>query len=113
VDGDEGAKLENFVALSLLKHVYGKTDILAEGYFLHYLRTKDGQEVDFALVRGDKIIQMIEVKFSDGKASRSLKTFYEKYRYPAVQLVKTIRNEHQQGNIQILNVQKFSSQLTI
>jgi len=113
VDGDDGAKLENLVALSLLKHVYGKTDIHGEEYFLHYLRTKDGQEVDFALVRGDKVIQMIEVKLSDGEASRSLKAFYEKYRYPAVQLVQTIRNEHQQGNIQILNAQKFLSQLTI
>jgi len=42
----------------LLKHVYAKVDYLAEAYALHYLRTKDGQEVDFALVN-DKVIEQV------------------------------------------------------
>jgi len=58
VDGDEGARLENLVAVCLLKHVYAKVDYLAEAYALHYLRTKDGQEVDFALVN-DKVIEQV------------------------------------------------------
>ncbi len=113
VDGDEGARLENLVAVSLLKHVCGREDILAEEYFLHYLRTKDGQEVDFALVKEGKVTQMIEVKLSDEVPTRSLRAFHEKYQYPAIQLVQSLRNDHQQGNIQILNAQKFLSQLTI
>lgn len=113
IQADEGAQFENLVALNLLKHVYAKTDIYAEDYFLHYLRTKDGQEVDFALVKNDKVMQMIEVKLSDGEVNRSLKTFHEKYQYPAIQLVKNLRNEHKEGNIQILNAQKFLSQLTL
>jgi predicted AAA+ superfamily ATPase len=113
VQGNEGAKLENLVALSLLKHAYAKTDILAEEYFLHYLRTKDGQEVDFALVKEDKITQMIEVKLSDSKVDKTLQTFHEKYQYPAIQLVKNLRNEYRQGAIQILNAEKFLSELMI
>lgn len=45
VNGDIGAKLENFVAVSLLKSIYGKNDILAEDCKLHYLRTTEGREV--------------------------------------------------------------------
>lgn len=113
VQGGEGAKLENFVAVSLLKHTCAKTDIFAEEYFLHYLRTKDGQEVDFALVKDDIVTQMIEVKLSDKELSRPLKAFHEKYQYPAIQLVKNLSNEYKNGEISILNAQKFLSQLAI
>lgn len=113
VQGDEGAKFENFVALSLSKHVYGKTDILAEEYTLHYLRTKDGQEVDFALVHNDTVVQMIEAKLSDKTITPALKSFSQKYHYPAIQLVKALRNEYQQGNIQVRNAEKFLSELLI
>lgn len=113
VQGNEGAKLENLVALSLLKHIYGKADIFAEEYRLHYLRTKDGLEVDFALVQDEKVTQMIEVKLSDGMVNPSLKSFHEKYNYPAIQIVKSLRNEHQAGNIKILNAQKFLSELVL
>jgi predicted AAA+ superfamily ATPase len=113
VQGDAGIKLENTVAVSLLKYAYAKTDIFAEEYVLHYLRTKDGQEVDFALVKNNTITQMIEVKLSDTAISRSLKAFHEKYQYPAVQIVQFLDHEHNQGNIAILNAQKFLSQLTI
>ena len=61
VQGD-GARLENLVAVSLLKHVYGKVDNLAENYALRYLRTKDGLEVDFALVVNDKIQTMVSFR---------------------------------------------------
>jgi len=38
-------------AVCLLKHVHGQVDILGQPWALHYLRTKDGVEVDFCLVR--------------------------------------------------------------
>lgn len=113
VEGDEGARLENLVAMSLLKHVYIKTDILAEEYSLHYLRTKEGQEVDFALIYQDKITQMIEVKLSDGSPNPALKYFHDKYHFPAIQLVKNLRTEHQQSGVQILNAQKYLSALLL
>ena len=55
VNGDEGAKLENAVAVCLLKHVYAKNDYLAEPYALHYLRTKDKLEVD-------DVVRLMELK---------------------------------------------------
>jgi len=111
VQGDEGAKLENLVAVSLLKHVYALTDYKAEEYFLHYLRTKDGLEVDFALVHQDNVEQIIEVKVSDNTLSKSLIHFKEKYNYPAVQLVQFLRNDYEKNGIQIAEAERFLSGL--
>lgn len=109
--GNDGAKFENLVAVSLLKHVYGKYDILAEEYNLHYLRTKDGEEIDFALVLNDQIVQLIEVKLTNSEISKSLKSFSEKYQYPAVQIIKNLRNTYKVGNIEILKAKDYLSQL--
>ena len=111
VQGDDGAKFENLVAVSLLKHVYGKIDMEAEKYALHYLRTKDGQEVDFALVYQDTIETMIEAKLSESTPTKSLIKFYEKYNHPAVQLVKSLRNDYQQQGVHILKAEKFLAHL--
>lgn len=111
VEGDVGAKLENMVAVSLLKSVYTKIDNTAENHHLYYLRTKDGKEVDFALAVNEEIEMIIEVKTTDTTPSSSLLGFHKKYNYPAVQLVKSLRNEHQQKGVQILKAEKFLSQL--
>lgn len=113
VQGDDRAKLENLVALSLLKHVYGKVDYEAEEYTLHYLRTKDGLEVDFAVVLQNSLESMIEVKLSDSSPSKSLINFHKKYNHPALQLVKSLRNEHYQAGIEIRNAETFLSELFI
>lgn len=111
VQGDDGAKLENLVAVSLLKHVYAKTDYHGQDYALHYLRTKDGVEVDFALTCQDNIEQILEVKLSDNAPSRALFYFNEKYQYSSIQLVKILRHEHEQNGIKILKAEKFLSGL--
>jgi predicted AAA+ superfamily ATPase len=111
VVGDDGAKLENLVAVSLLKHVYAKTDYLAQECSLHYMRTKDGLEVDFALACQDEVESIIEVKLSDSTPSKALVHFHEKYGYSAVQVVKTLRHEHQQKEIRVVRAQNFLSQL--
>ncbi|HJZ23333.1 MAG TPA: ATP-binding protein [Candidatus Babeliales bacterium] len=111
VIGDEGAKLENLVAVSLLKHAYALTDYQAKEYSLHYLRTKDGIEVDFALVLNNQVESIIEVKLSDVVPSNSLHYFKEKYNYRSIQLVKFLKYEHQKDHIEILDVGKFLAHL--
>ena len=82
VVGDEGVKFENFVATSLFKSVLGRNDYLGKSESLHYLRTKEGKEVDFALVNDDKqIMEILEVKLSDDDLSKNLKYFSEKYKF--------------------------------
>lgn len=111
VKGDEGAKLENLVAVSLLKHVYGKTDDMAENYHLHYLRTKEKLEVDFALVKDDKVEKIIEVKNSAKEISKSLYWFVQKYQMPAAQIVRHLRQQKVTNGIQVLKAETFLEEL--
>ncbi len=111
VQGDDGARFENLVAVSLLKHVYGKVDMEAEAYSLHYLRTKEGKEVDFALVHQDKIETLIEVKLANHELSQSLAYFHEKYNLPAIQLVKSLRHDYSKDGIRIMRAEQYLSEL--
>lgn len=108
VIGDDGARFENFVALSLLKHVFGKIDYEGESFGLKYLRTKDGKEVDFCLVNDDQIAEVIEAKTRDSNISPNLKYFCGKYDLKGVQLVKELKRERTVGEI---DVRKASSYL--
>lgn len=101
VNGDEGARFENFVAGCLLKHVFGKIDYKAEIYSLQFLQTKEKHEIDFALVKSKKIVQLIEAKLSDPNPSASLRYFHEKYNLPALQVVKNLKREKLEDAIQI------------
>lgn len=111
VNGNMGAKLENYVAVSLLKGIYGRNDSLAEDCRLHYLRTLEGKEVDFAIVKGDIIETMIEVKTSDDSISKNLRYFYERHPHPSIQLVFALRNEYQDKGIQVLKLENYLSNL--
>ncbi len=113
VDGDEGARLENLVAMCLLKHVYAKVDYLAEDYALHYLRTKDGQEVDFALVQDKMIEQIIEVKYADSTISKSLHAFHQKYNFRATQLVHQLRYDRKVDDIKVVRAEQFLQDLML
>lgn len=113
VKGDEGAKFENLVAGCLLKHVYAKVDLEGAQYALHYLRTKDKQEVDFALVQDNTIELMIEVKKAGKDLSKALYDFHQKYGYPAVQLVKDLRQERMIDDIRLVKGIHFLSELML
>lgn len=113
VKNDEGAQLENLTAVCLLKHVYAKIDYKAENYSLHYLRTKDGQEVDFSLVKDNKIEQIIEVKKTNHSVNKSLYYYHNKYSLPAVQIVKDLKLERSVDNIKVMRVNHFLSDLLL
>jgi hypothetical protein len=107
VTGDEGAKLENLVAVSLLKSVYAKNDQLGENGELHYLRTKDGQEVDFVISQNGVLEKAVEVKQSDSTLSKHLKMFHDKYAIPSVQIVKNLKHSYQAHGIEILKADDY------
>ncbi|MEI7425826.1 MAG: ATP-binding protein [Candidatus Moraniibacteriota bacterium] len=109
--GDDGARFENFVAVSLLKHVLGKADSTGKEYDLKYLRTKTGQEVDFALVENGAIAELIEAKLSDGNLSKNLNYFCEKYSLKGTQVVKELKQEKTLGNIDIVLAEKYLKSL--
>lgn len=107
VNSGNGPRLENFVAGCLLKHVYGKIDYEAEKYALHYLETKDKQEVDFALVKDDTIEKIIEIKQSDPVPSPGLLYFHNKYQLPAYQVVKQLKRERFEDSVQVVEAANF------
>ena len=112
VDADEGVRLENTVACCLLKHVQYLQDAKGEDISLHYIRTKEGKEVDFALAGKGTLTHFLEVKLSDEAASRNLRYF--KQRYPevnAVQLVHNARNEQQFDDISIVRAGDWLARL--
>jgi uncharacterized protein len=113
VDGDEGVRFENLVAVSLLKHVFGLNDYYGKPYSLNYLRTKDGAEVDFCIVNGTSPELMIEVKRSESKPGRSLQNFYKRYNIPAIQLVLQLRQERKEKHVEIRKGVDFLSNLIL
>lgn len=90
---DDGAKLENLVALSLLKNLHYDEDTNGDDVGLHYIRTKAGKEVDFCVVKNKKI-HLVEVKVSDENLSSTLSYFNAKLApESATQVVKNISRE--------------------
>ena len=88
---DNGAKIENITACALLKEIHFLEDTKGITGKLHYLRNKDGKEIDFAVCINDHIVLMVEVKKSDNTLSRNFRTF-EKYfpKTKKIQLVERI-----------------------
>lgn len=102
VDGDYGIKLENSVAVCLLKLVQYLYDVKGEDIDLNYVRNKDGKEVDFAVARNGELAQLIEVKLGDEKISSSLKYFAE--RFPTVESIQLVHNLKQNKTVEGINV---------
>jgi hypothetical protein len=92
VKGDEGSRFENAVAGMLLKNVHFLQDTRGIDANLHYVRTKDGAEVDFCLSQGGELTHLIECKLSDPEPHRALSRFSEQFTgAEAIQLVRDLR----------------------
>jgi predicted AAA+ superfamily ATPase len=113
VNGDVGAQFENLIAFCLLKHAFAKIDYEAKKYSLHYLHTKENQEVDFALVCNEKIERIIEVKCKDAAIDASLRYFHEKYKLPAIQVVQELKRERVDGGIEVISGDRFTRSLYV
>ncbi len=112
VSGDEGIRLENTVAVCLLKHLQYINDTTGKELSLGYLRTKEGKECDFALYDKKKLETMIEVKLSDNTLSPGL--VYFKIKFPdtkAVQLVHNLRQEENRNGVAIARAGRWLSEL--
>lgn len=73
---DLGARCENFVASHLLKAVHFWQDIGLGRFDLHFIRTKDQEEVDFLVTKDEKPWMLFEVKASSNSPlSKSLQDF--------------------------------------
>ncbi|MCF6267578.1 MAG: ATP-binding protein [Desulfuromusa sp.] len=113
VIGDEGVKLENLVAVSLLKHLNWLEDSQGQRCELRTLRTKEGKEIDFVMVIDEVPELIIEVKLSDKNPSPSLRYFQQKYSLPAMQVIKNLSTERLVNGIPLRQATTFLKELAV
>jgi len=112
VKGDDGIRFENAVAAMLLKHVHFLQDSQGKAVGLHYLRTKDGAEVDFALSDNQELTHLIECKWADAAPHRALKRFAEQFpQAEAVQLVRDLRQDEFRAPLRITHAADWLAHL--
>ncbi len=113
LESGEGEKLENTVAVCLLKHVHFLQDTQGMDIDLHYLKTKDKKEIDFVMTLDGKIHQCIEVKLSDDTPAASLKHFLSYFpdKPQFIQLVHNLRVKKDMDNISLRSAGEWLSQL--
>jgi len=113
VKGDKGIVFENVVAVCLLKHIQYLQDSLGQSTSLHFLKTKDGKEIDFVISKNDIAQNFIEVKLSERQISGSLKYFSERYpNVESIQLIHNMQQEEERKSIKILKAGEWLSGLS-
>jgi len=114
VKGDMGKKFENLFAILLQKYMYELIDQRGEEVKIHYLRTKEGKEVDFAFARNGMITRVLEVKVSDTNVDKNLIYFSEKYSLPATQIVMNLKRERKINElIELRDAKEYLSKLDL
>ncbi len=76
--GDQGAIFENLVATHLLKELHYREDATGDRWALHYVRDKEGHEVDFVVTCENRVVELVEAKWADTNPSPSLAYFASK-----------------------------------
>jgi predicted AAA+ superfamily ATPase len=110
--GDEGVKWENACAAMLLKHTHFEQDTLGRQTNLHYLRTKDGAEIDFVLCDDGAPTHLIECKHADNRPTSALVKFADQFsEAQAIQLVRELRQEEYRRPVSILKGAKWLAEL--
>lgn len=107
VVGNDGARFENLVAVCLHKHACGVSDFLGKQTEVKYIRTKDGEEVDFCIVENDAPVQIVEAKASGKDFGTSLRKIHVKYDLPAIAVIKNLRREFRENGIPVLPAIQF------
>lgn len=113
VRGDEGVQWENACAAMLLKHVHFEQDILGKQATLHYLRTKEGAEVDFVLCEDGEPVRLIECKHSDHRPATALIKFAGLFpQAESIQLVRELRQEEYRYSVSIMKGADWLAELS-
>lgn len=98
--GGDGARFENAIAVALLTKSMRTGDATGAYGRLAYMKTKEGKEVDFALIDNrNALTQIIEAKVSDGATSDTLRYFSGKYHVPGVQIVQYLKVGRMDGEL--------------
>ncbi len=93
-ENDTGARLENIVACALLKELHYLEDTKGVEVALHFVRTKDGKELDFLVCLDRKPTHLIEVKHGNEEPASGFNYFSKFFNgIQCLQLVKNLKRE--------------------
>ncbi len=99
---DPGMRLENLVATTLLKRLHFLEDYYGYRCQLHYIRDKEGREVDFATVIDGRVVDLIEVKNTDNTISKSLEYYASRLKPERViQLVGNLERPYDKNGVHV------------
>jgi uncharacterized protein len=106
--GDEGSKLENLVACAVLKEVDRVKDVNGEHYSLHYIKNKDGREIDFCLTKDKIPVKLLEVKWRNATLTPNFKTFLTDANLERIQIVGELhQGKSYPSGEKIMSAKKF------
>lgn len=115
VEGDIGARLENTVALALLREMHLLEDTTGSRTALHYLRDRDGHEVDFLVLVDRNPKLLAEVKAGDQTFAKALWHFgrYFQNAPPKVQIVLDLKRPREKDSVSMVPAHEFLANLTL
>jgi hypothetical protein len=109
---DLSIKLENLIASHLLKMNHFLYDHQGYKTDLHFLRDREGREVDFLVTVDKKPWFMVEVKNSDQGISKNIKYFRDKLNIPfCYQVVMKEGIDYLVNQIRVISADKFLTAL--
>ena len=114
---EPGSRIENLVAVHLLRFVHWCRDIEGEKIELRYFRSRVGHEVDFILLKKGEPWVAIEVKSKEKKIDKGLKYFLEREKCPyAFQISLSCKGHYSlkpinDAEIHIMPISQFLLQL--
>ena len=110
---DGGARLENLAACALLKFIQYRQDTAGERWALHYLRDKEGREVDFVVTRNRRVHWLIEVKTSDDDVGAALRYYQRKLKpQECLQLVLNLDRPREKTGTKVLPLAKWLDEIS-
>jgi predicted AAA+ superfamily ATPase len=102
VQGDEGVRFENACATMLLRHAHFLQDSAGRAMSLHYVRDKEGREIDFALCENGEPAGFAECKLSDPAVPPYLAAIAERFPLAGASLlVRYLRQPEQRGRVAV------------
>ncbi len=110
-----GARFENCVASHLLKYCHWLEDSEGHSMELKYVRDTDKREVDFVVVKNNKLLFAVECKTGEKSVSPALHYFRERLKIPKcyqVHLGEKDYGEEEQG-VRVIPFVKFCQEIGI
>ncbi len=109
-----GQRIENAVACGLLKALHQHEDLTGDKVDLHYIRNKQGQEVDFLVAINNEPIFMAEVKTGNNHFSPHL-ALYQKHldNIPAYHVVLNLKHSKTLPNLTMLSAAQFLADIPL